>query len=614
MSSRQVRSDLLFVTSHVSVVQQIKDCIELSSIHERLNLLLTSPTDDLNELQSLLRELTQLLTVARLDYQRLVFHPPTTATVTGGFLDVPLSICSESPVVDSWAAIICHQAHILLLISRLICFTSKQLGELLPSGDIHQYIDQRCEEAGFPIASLSSSQHQSRTGGAASDLSQVLAFIELSESIILQLILQNWTKLLPETFSGCGRPSRIQSPDVPDAFSGDLVKDYHRLPKFSWVLAAAMNSLYNRVISLIGKSVDRRQFEKLEGNQNRLDLIAFVITEDDRVSAFLEEIVSLIGLRVTPSPLLSLTLNIEGLLDRFASVLLVELRKYLNQALLSCRAVSDSSMGPDLLLPWEVRTIEKTIIVGPLPELIFEIFQTFLEMARTPDSYLDNSIMSRLRLLNMNKVIIHSVLASYDLLREEFGRIFEGLTNMFDHSLLLGSDDSQQSQRVLEERHSQFILQNMSLLCSIANDCDRVSTTHLPKLWKHAVVALTVDDQEGCGDLWSKSQTYLQHLNGHVSDLQIDIKKIAWTAIEILTRVIFTDMRYLYLIRFEEILESPADHFPIFSSILRTLEDYLADLKINLLPEYFRMLVLSSCHKIIHRSVILTALPDFIDV
>jgi hypothetical protein len=588
---------------------------------------------DPRELRSILKDLSQLLTLTRLDCKRLLLRDstapppsfPLDSRIGGDFYDLTLAIDSSADVTslaDSWAAIISHQAHILLLVARLICFSSMHLPQPLPScaEEIHQCVEQRCEEAGFPLSSLPSDQPQ-RSGGA-SDLSQVLALIELSEDIVLELILHNWKKLLPDTTSWHNCRSNLRSllpletkvsANLFDALCDELVNDCHSLPKFSWMLAAALNSLYNRTISLIGRSVDRRQFEKLEGNQSRLDLIAFVITENDRVSASLDEILSLIGLKVTPSPLLSLALNIEGLLDRFASVLLVELRKYLSQALLSCRPASEIPIAQGLSLPWEVRTIEKAILVGPLPELIFEIFQTFLGMATPPDSYPDSSVVSRLRLLNMNKVIIHSVLISYDVLREELGRIFEGLTNMFDFLKTsptlspalgerLGEDSQQQpSQRVREERQSQLILQNMSLLCSIANDCDRISTVHIPKLWKHAVVALTVDEGSA-GEMWSKSQTFLQHLNGHVSDLQLDIKKIAWTAAELLTRIIFTDMRDLYLLRFEEILDPPTDRFPIFSSILRTLEDYLTDLKASLLPEYFRMLVLSCCHKILHRS------------
>jgi hypothetical protein len=503
-------------------------------------------------------------------------------------------------LVESWTAALCHQTHLLCLISRLISFCSLNLPQLAPSSnddDIYQFVDRKCSDAGLALlAATPDLLINSKTEGAT-DLSEVQSLIEISESTLLELILFDWKHLFSASEAAGGLSfslSRVPS-ELIECFKDEIVKSCHSLPEATWRLSAAINSFYNRIISLIGRSVDRKQFEKIEGNQNRLDLIAFVITEDDRVSASFNEILSLIGLRVTPTPFLSLTLNVEGLLDRFALVLSFELKKYLTQAIASCRRTAKSSSSESLSPPWEVRTIDQTIFVGPLPELVFEIVQTFLEMATSPNSSVEGSTMSRERLLNMNKVIVHSVLNSFDLLRDEFQRLFDSLTRMFEYI---------EGRALAEAEADELISQNLALLCSIANDCDRLLNIHVPQLWKRAMMALTVDS-EGQTDVSSQSQTYLLHLNSHVGDLQLDVKKTAWTAMELLTRIVFTDMRDLFLTRFEEILSeggSAEDHFPIFSSILRTLEDYLIDLQTNLLPEYFRMLVLSCCHKLIHRS------------
>jgi hypothetical protein len=606
-------------------VHQIKDSIELFLIQERLASLFLSlapPTDTL-ELLSVLREMSQLLALARLHCKSLFddasfmarhqFDPssadPASVVLVREYSRLALAI-DEKPqhqsLIESWTAALCHQSHLLCLIARLICFCSITLQGLSPSfdEDIYQFVDRKCADAGFPLLlAASSGQSTAPSSVASTDLGQVLSLIEISENSLLEMILFDWRRLCPlrsshalEAPTGSSpipSLSQVSSPLV-EALHDEVVKGCHALPPVTWRLSAAINSFYNRIISLIGKSVDRKQFERIEGNQNRLDLIAFVITEDDRVSAPLDELLSLIGLRVAPTPFLSLTLNVEGLLDRFASVLSFELKKYLNQAIASCRRAAKSSNlagAASLSPPWEVRTIDQSLFVGPLPELIFEIFQTFLEMAASPNSSADSSATSRLRLLNMNKVIVHSVLSAYDLLRDELHHIFEALAHLFEYI---------ESHALPPEEADELISQNMTLLCSIANDCDRLLTIHVPQLQKRAMMALTVDTESPLV-VWDQSQTYLLHLNNHVSDLHLEIKRVAWTAMELLTRIVFTDMKDLFLTRFEGILDGAEDSFPIFSSILRTLEDYLIDLKANLLPEYFRMLVLSCCHKLIHR-------------
>lgn len=565
--------------------------MELFPLKEKLfNLFDKSlPSPSPNILCSILKDLSQQLVVSRLDFQRLQseariprdedfpYSESSKQDTLRKYKEFTIEIDSSVDIaaLESWTSVLCHQIHILLLVARMSCSCSAN--SPCWKDDIYQVVENRCEMAGFPLFSGVSNEKS-----GSSDLSQVLALIELTEETLLEMILFNWSYLHPD-HSWFAHLKSTVSPKLLDACCDEVVASRHSLPRISWMLQAAINAFYNRIISFIGKSIDRKRFEKLEGNQSRLDLIAFVITEDDRISTVLQELLLLVGLNVSPSPFLSLTLNIEGLLDRFASILTFELKKYLNQALISCR-------GPDIMPPWEVRVVDKSVYVGPLPELIFEIFQTFLGMATSPDSYPNSSQFSRLKLLNMNKVIIHSVLASYDLLREEFDQIFSNMAKIFVDGKFSAME---------QDKMNEVILQNISVLCSIANDCDRLTTIHIPKLLKESVMALTVNDDGS--DVWMASQTYLHDLNAHVSDLQLEIKRIAWTAVESLTRIIFTDLKDLYLNRFEEILNTPVDNFPIFTSILRTLEDYLTDLRSNLLPEYFRMLVLSCCHKVLHR-------------
>jgi hypothetical protein len=176
----------------------------------------------------------------------------------------------------------------------------------------------------------------------------------------------------------------------------------------------------------------------------------------------------------------------------------------------------------------------------------------------------------------------------------------------------------------------------LEFLCSVANDCYRIINSHIPSLRKK-LVARSGDQLNGNGNGERESENGNgngsgtggavqadesdEFLHSYVDvdvDMTIgrvvsDLTYVAWTAIETIVKMIFSDLDNVFIVQFDKQwenniyatdmtggggIEKPAT--PL-QTVLKTVEDYLQDMKMALYPPYFHMLVLSCGHKIIQR-------------
>jgi len=397
-----------------------------------------------------------------------------------------------------------------------------------------------------------------------SDMEKVREFMNVVGGYLLDLILCSWFHLIEPKAS-----------TVREEFADRISLEFNARPQLASLLEIGINGCYNRVVSLIGRFVDSGNFEKLSGQQSKLSLIAFVVHQNNGLMDVLTNTLSAIGLRFSQQPKLSVALNIESLLGRFAYVLSSELKLYVS------RALEPESM--DSPLPWSVAAIDGAVYVGPLPESINNLFLTYLRML-TPMSMCSNC-SSLTHILKLNHLIIKAVLNSYFLLTCRLSEVLKNCGDTIGDSLADVSSDTV----------SDFLY----FLCSVANDCCRVSNTHLSLLLKQYSLCLAVTDEYDDNER-NLSSELQDDINRIRNELRSELDRVCWTAVELVTKMIFMDIGDLFIDGFESIL---TESFPL-ESILTTLEDYFGDLKVSLMPDCMSMMLLSCGHKLVHRYIL----------
>lgn len=343
------------------------------------------------------------------------------------------------------------------------------------------------------------------------------------------------------------------------------------LPKIFDILDVVFNAYFNRAISLVGQYSQLDKFSKTTGQESKLSLLHFIIINDNQHMAFYNALFSLFNLATVPSPRLSITIDVEKVLNQFSGLLESDLQLYITRAILGC-----SCKDGDSSFMWEYVELLEGTVIGPIPEAIATIISTYVNLVVDVDEPLN--FEGKATLHKMNTSIAHAVLNSYKLVLDAFSTAVTDIKTML----------IQHYQRSDEVESSTDTFGHVKFLCSVANDSHRIIAKHMTCTQ--------------LGALFTETETAVtrQELLG-----------ICWSAIELIARAIFVDQQELFILGMVDVTAVPCNNQPAVTpsaclqELLACMEGYLLDLKKCLYTETFHKFLLSCCNKMAHRYFIL---------
>ena len=499
----------------------------------------------------------------------------------------PSSGASAHTVYELWSSVLARRAYLYLFMRRL-CYHYSSLRTDFPQDEssVLQMIDRHSHEfIGFESLYLQQTDTTPSNLGGNPYTHRMKEFLDKIEHTLLDCIIGGWSmchRILSHQNGHCDR----------------VVMWHDQQPPIVRILNSLIVGYYNRIISLIGAHVDQKNFELLPGNQSKLDLITFVILNNDSFSEFVKVVLNTLGLHVEPLPKLSLALNVEGLLGRYASAMMSELDLYMSRVLASSRCdseckltVGDGSAVSFEPPSWDVDIVKDRVIIGPVPELVHTIALTFLHLAKAPRAEL--AVESRKQAFNMNFIIARSVLHAHIRLMEKYEKVLSEVDEML--TFLLDRKTAVHIENALNDM--------ISFICSVANDCARVSAEYLPQIMsemhylldagRHAKDSANVDAAVARG--------FLDSLNALADQVKCGMIYLSWTAVELLTKIIYMDLEEEYVVKFDDLWNPSTTRESALETIMRTVADYCSDFMISFTDDNYHLLLLSCSHKLVQR-------------
>ena len=368
-----------------------------------------------------------------------------------------------------------------------------------------------------------------------------------------------------------------------------------------------INGYYNRTVSLVGRCVC--SFDKFNTVRSKLELIHFVVTADSRLAQSIVDALGVIGLKLTPSPTLSLTLRLDDLLDELPIVLYSEIETLMSAAVRNSKKEGDSSH-----FPWTIHRLRGSLFIGPLPDAAYNILVMYLRlMVGLPGSASytshDDGRREEMRLRNMNDIIAVQSLRGYRILVGAYEGVLISLKQIVDTKAYesskrqrqwMGEEGEEEADWVQIEdvavqesvghgSYATFLCESddvssiLYFLCSVCNDCERICSSHLHLLG---------------GRVLHPSNEFRAQLH----KVETDLSYIGWTAAELITKLIFYDAEEAFSCRFEAVWLAQTS--PLIVA-MEKLNAYMTDLKRFLTAEYLRKVVISCGRKLIHRYFIM---------
>mmetsp|Transcript_19631 Transcript_19631/g.28231 ORF Transcript_19631/g.28231 Transcript_19631/m.28231 type:complete len:1995 (+) Transcript_19631:3-5987(+) len=408
---------------------------------------------------------------------------------------------------------------------------------------------------------------------------RVKEFVDLAENYALDMILLGWNHFT--------HIDRLTTPAK--TLTTEIAHSSVALPPIAPYLDILINGYYNRTISLVGKCISN--FDKFESVRSKLELIHFVVTTDSRLALSIVDALAVIGLHLTPSPTLSLTLHLDDLLDELPGVVSGELDNFISNALRSGKTDGDRSS-----FPWTIHKDADTgLLVGPIPRLILDILSSYMKLtAPLPDSSsfttYDEGRREEGRLRRMNDIIAVQTISSYTTLVTAYESILIHLKSVVDAY----ADSSGRGERADNDEdvetdpdapypsclsEADDISSILYFLCSLCNDCEKVCTSHLHLL---------------AGKVSHPSTEF----RSRVAKIESDLMYVGWTAVEIITKIIFTDTEDAFKADFAAVWNSQTS--PLLE-VMQSLQAYMTDMQRCLAQEYLQKLVISCGRKLIRQ-------------
>lgn len=442
------------------------------------------------------------------------------------------------------------------------CSVSSTMTPSYHIDDVKALMDQQSELHGvYNVKHSSDDEVEDSRILSHEDLDKVIDLFSLLEGYVSDMALCGWQILVPSKRSLCNTPLHVGDDQPCNLLITKLFEH-------------VVNGYFNRIVSLIGKYVDNTHFEELKGQQTKLSLIHFVIVEDERLAHSLGRVFSALGMLLSPLPRLSASLNVEDLLMRFGLVLTSEINIYVKRAM----TIPSGSVRLVKAVPWQVNRLDNSLCIGPVPECVMSVLNTYMKMMSTPDVRLQKK--SSVMIHRMNNMIASAVVLAYMQVAAEFDMI---ITNLNDD---IEEQCCKECGRVSLPEDVAFT--HLLFLCSLANDCHRMIESHLPLL-----EAKVIRPE--------------QELDAMVRKAQNQLMFVGQNAIDLLVKIVFMDLNELLLNRFPlmfcgaQISSPDSEKLATLVTMLSTIEDYCSDLKRYLYPQFFEHFVLVCSHKLIVR-------------
>lgn len=148
-------------------------------------------------------------------------------------------------------------------------------------------------------------------------------------------------------------------------------------------LQMIINGYYLNIVEALGYFFDSKDaLESLKGNESKLTLIEFIIENDNHFNLLLENSLLPFNLKISPHPLLSLSLNIKSLLMWYSELLSDEMRGYVKRTFDVTLSSVPPSTPSEYFLPWEINR-DNGILISSIPLDTRNILKGFLSLTKS---------------------------------------------------------------------------------------------------------------------------------------------------------------------------------------------------------------------------------------
>ena len=145
-------------------------------------------------------------------------------------------------------------------------------------------------------------------------------------------------------------------------------------------LRSIINGYYINIVEALGYFFDSKDaLESLKGNESKLKLIEFVIENDNHFNLLVENSLLPYNLKISPPPLLSLSLNTKSLLNWYSELLSEEMQGYVRRTFEVTLSSVPPNMPNEYFLPWEIIS-DNGALISSIPVDTGNILRSFLSL------------------------------------------------------------------------------------------------------------------------------------------------------------------------------------------------------------------------------------------
>jgi hypothetical protein len=147
-------------------------------------------------------------------------------------------------------------------------------------------------------------------------------------------------------------------------------------------LKTIINGYYINIVETLGYFFDSKDaLESLKGNESKLKLIEFIIENDNHFNLLVENSLLPYNLKISPRPLLSLSLNINSLMNWYSELLSEEMRGFVRRTFEVTLSAAPPKSPNEYFLPWEVNSA-CGILISSIPLDTGNILKGYLSLTK----------------------------------------------------------------------------------------------------------------------------------------------------------------------------------------------------------------------------------------
>lgn len=285
-------------------------------------------------------------------------------------------------------------------------------------------------------------------------------------------------------------------------------------------LRMIINGYYINIVEALGYFFDSKDaLESLKGNESKLTLIEFIIENDNHFNLLVENSLLPYNLKISPPPLLSLSLNIKSLLHWYSELLSDEMRGYVHRTFEVTLSSMPQSSQSEYFLPWEI-TRDDGILISSIPLDTRNILKGYLTLtkSRFNKQFVSIDVKAGLNIIEQRIQVLY-----VDCLVKLVGQYYDFLSKHDWIEPLPLSD----GRCFDEETTFQAVGDHLDWLSSVANDCVRMESLLLDETSE-------LNDQNNI-----LTPQAMQDMEGLKSTCEQDLTKTSNLALEFLSCIIF---------------------------------------------------------------------------